>query len=277
MVSREKSEHPSYEQLKSALAAARGELERRERMWQLKLEIASRVHKSLLPKPVRHPRIDIDVRYVPVETVGGDYCQVLFPSESNCYVTLCDVTGHGIGPALLATRVSSQVRHLVMQQLRPMKIVAELNSFILEHFLDTGVQVLSFFATHIDLECGVLTYCGAGHPGPFLFRRGRGTIEVLASQNILIGAVEQCLSDHPEDTQPVEPGDRLFFFTDGLTESMDAHGRMLGSDGLKQILIRTSTATGPELADRIIQCVIDFREGPAADDMTLIVAELKAP
>src|SRR3990170_2384727 len=74
---------------------------------QRQLKLAATVHRSLLPRPVRHERIHVDVRYVPVEGVGGDYCQVDFCDRQTCYITICDVTGHGIGSALLATRVSN--------------------------------------------------------------------------------------------------------------------------------------------------------------------------
>ncbi len=264
----------SIEQLEAELETSRREMERREQMWESQLNIAARVHRSLLPKPVFHPRIEVEVRYVPMEAVGGDYCQVLFPVDSQCYITLCDVTGHGIGPALLATRVSSYVRQLVMQQLRPMQIVENLNSFVVEHFSDTGLQILSFFVAQIHLENGTVTYSGAGHPGPLLIRRDDEHTEVLASQNMLIGVQDRCLREHPEDVRSIAPGDRLFFFTDGLTESKGANGAMLGSDGLQRILDETTAATVSELADCIQQQVTEFRHGPPHDDMTLIVAEL---
>ncbi len=76
------------------------ELQWREPARNRALKIAERVQRSMLPEPVHHHDIDIDVRYVPLEAVGGDYCQVLFPVDTCCYVTICDVAGHGIGPAL---------------------------------------------------------------------------------------------------------------------------------------------------------------------------------
>ena len=178
------------QQLEAELSAVKRELERRDQAWQGQLQIAARVHESLLPRPVRHPQIDIDTRYVPVDRVGGDYCQVLFPDESICYVTMCDVAGHGVGPALLATRVSSEVRRLVLDRLRPMEIVQGLNAFIVDHFRDAEL-FLSFFAAKLDLTRRLLTYSGAGHPGPFLIREGSEPIEVLESQNLLVGVAER--------------------------------------------------------------------------------------
>ena len=181
---------------------------------QAHLQIANRVHQSLLSQPVRHPRIDIDARSLPMDGVGGDYCQVLFPDESCCYLTMCDVTGHGIGPALLATRVSSEVRRLVFNRLRPVEIVARLNAFVLDLFGDAELQ-LSFFAAQLDLRGHSITYSGAGHPGPLLIHQGSGLIETLESQNLLMGVAEHCLSDRPEQSSPWSPGDRLLLFTDG--------------------------------------------------------------
>ncbi|MBI1914094.1 MAG: serine/threonine-protein phosphatase [Planctomycetes bacterium] len=260
--------------LQAELAAIQREMERREGTRQADLELAARVHESLLPRPVHHPRIDVDTRYVPVEGVGGDYCQVLFPDESCCYITMCDVTGHGIGPALLATRVSSEVRHLAFDRRRPMEIVQDLNAFVNHHFRDTELQ-LSFFAAQFDLTQRTIRYSGAGHPSPLLIRQGAGPIERLASQNLLIGVAENCLDDQPEHATQLHPGDRLVFFTDGLTETTGVEGKRLGQAGLAEIAARTCAGSLFEMADCILGRIDRFRVGPVRDDMTLIIAELK--
>ena len=78
-------------QLREEVGAAKRALAGKQRESVLQLEIAAQVHRSLLPSPIRHPRINVDVRYLPIEAVGGDYCQVRFPGPSSCYVTMCDV------------------------------------------------------------------------------------------------------------------------------------------------------------------------------------------
>jgi sigma-B regulation protein RsbU (phosphoserine phosphatase) len=139
------------------------------------------VHESMLPKPVRHERIDVDVRYLPIKAVGGDYCQLRITEDSRCYITMCDVTGHGIGPALLATRVSSEVRHGILSGLAPRQIVDALNGFIIEQFQGTELY-LTFIAARIDLEERSITYCGAGHPSPLLIRQASGEVLPLESR-----------------------------------------------------------------------------------------------
>ena len=97
------------------------------------------VHRSLLPQPVRHHRLQVDVRYLPYDDIGGDYCQVRFVDSDTCYITMCDVVGHGVHAALLATRVSSEVRHWILERRAPSDIVRLLNRFIFGYLaLDRG-------------------------------------------------------------------------------------------------------------------------------------------
>ncbi len=258
--------------LEAELAAARHELNDHRRIHRTQMHLAARVHRSLLPHPVRHPRIDIETRYVPVDGVGGDYCQIVFLDDA-CYVTICDVAGHGIGPALLATRVSSEVRRLALDRRRPRDIVQRVNEFVLESFCDTDLY-LSFFAARLDLQRRALVYSGAGHPGPLLIRRGGGPVEVLQSQNVLLGVSAQCLCDEPEHTRMLDPGDRLILYTDGLTETANAEGELLGGARLGE-LARLRAGDVLSLADSVMEVVEGFRAGPVRDDMTLIVAEMK--
>ena len=72
-------------QLERALA-----LSEEKQSWRLSL--ADQVHRSLLPKPIREGRIRVDFRYLPIEGVGGDYCQVRFSDRVTCYITMCDVS-----------------------------------------------------------------------------------------------------------------------------------------------------------------------------------------
>ena len=237
------------------------------------LELAASIHRSLLPRPVRHERIDVDVRYIPIEQVGGDYCQVRFADQDICYITMCDVTGHGVGPALLATRVSSEVRNWILDGYAPCDMVRSLNTFILDHFSQTNLY-LSFIAARIDLLRHQITWSGAGHPSPLLIRRDGTTVEALRSQNLLIGVLEECLAEQSEHTATVESGDRLLFYTDGLTEPEDAAGRQLGEAGLADIATVAMCVDLFDMADHILDHVAHYRHGPM-DDKTLIVVEVK--
>ena len=268
------TESHQVQRLRQELAQANRMLARKTTELERQLQIAAQVHESLLPEPIRHPRIDVDVRYKPIEAVGGDYCQVRFPDTDTCYITMCDVTGHGIGPSLLASRVSSEVRHFILNRLPPSQIVSSLNKFVIEYFGKTGL-FLSFIAARIDLEDRTVAYSGAGHPSPLLIRRATGMVQPLISQNLLIGVSENVLDDEPEHSLKLDKGDRLLFYTDGITETADAAGRQVGTSGLARIGSDAMRLDLFDMADGVLDQIERHRYGPSKDDKTLIVAEIK--
>lgn len=245
---------------------------RKQQHW--KRELAAKVHSSLLPGPVRDRRILVDLRYVPIEEVGGDYCQVQFSDWNTCYIAVCDVSGHGVGAALLATRVSSEVRQSIVYGRPPRDVLRSLNRFICENFSETGL-FLSLVVAQIDLERRSVTWSGAGHPETLLIRRDPHAVETLPSQNPVIGVMKDCLDDEPQHTLPLAPGDRLLFYTDGLTETVDHRDRRLGTAGLADIAAGTKHADLFETPDLILDQVTRYQHGPTTDDKTLIVAEIK--
>ncbi|MBP86468.1 MAG: hypothetical protein CMJ64_07110 [Planctomycetaceae bacterium] len=238
------------------------------------MQLASRVHRSLLPSPIRHPRIDVDVRYSPVETLSGDYCQVRFPDPSSCYVTMCQVRGPGVAPALLATRVSSEVRHLILDCLRPAEIVRSLNEFIYDHFHGANMS-LSFLAAQIDLDHKTIIYSGAGNATVLHLRTPAGVVGRLESQNKVIGLQKECLGKEPERTRSLDAGDRLLFFTGALPQSIDATDERSGKHQLEQLATDAVSSGLFDMADKILDQVSQHHDGPPKKGTTLIDAEIK--
>ena len=91
----------------------------------------------------------------------------------------------------------------------------------------------------------------------------------------MIGVMEECLADEPENSTPLDSGDRLVFYTDGLTETADADARYLGEDGLERIAVGAISVDLFDAADYILDRVSRHQHGTATDDKTLIVAEIK--
>ncbi len=262
------------ETLREAVAEANEALYATRQQLECHRTILARVHRSLLPSPVKTPWINVDMRYLPVDTLGSDYCQVRYPKPSVCYVTLCHVSGRGIAPALLATRVSSEVRHFILDGLGPSGIVRSLNAFMCEHFRDLEMRV-SFMAACMDLDECIVTYSGAGHPGAMLMRPGEGVLRRLASQSGPVGLQDEIMSRQPECTQPLVAGDRLLFFSDGVIRAANVDNRQLGQHRLADFAAKALSGDLFDMADAILDQVARFRSGPAVDDLTLIVAEVK--
>ncbi|GAB6165868.1 hypothetical protein JCM19992_18680 [Thermostilla marina] len=238
------------------------------------LEVAARIHQSLLPSSVEHPDIEVDVRYQPLDQIGGDYCQIRFSDRDTCYLTISDVCGHGFGAALLATRISSEVRHGILYGLAPSVIVSSLMEFFYEFVPDCGL-FFSFFITRIDLADKQLTWCGAGHPpGMLLKREGRDGL-FLNSQNPLVGIGVGNSKEPCSDQVSIRPGDRLVLYTDGLTEAPNRQGRPIGTRHLMGICLSAFDLEVPDASARIFSEVSQFESGRATDDRTLIVAQFR--
>ena len=187
---------------------------------------------------------------------------------------MCDISGEGIAPALLATRVSSEVRHYIMDGMSPHEIVRSLNSFVYEYFRDTGMLV-AFIAARIDLAQKTVTHSSAGHPGALLLRRPIGFFKRLASQNTSIGVNRENLSREPQTTFQLVSGDRLVFFSDGVIRTKNEDQLTLGQNGLAEITAQGLHIDLFEMADKVLEQIAGYRHGPPKDDMTLILAEIK--
>ena len=264
--------HEDIDALLLRISELENALEASELRQQWRLDLAAQVHRSLLPAPLRHDKLSVDFRYHPIDEVGGDYCQVRFPDFNTCYITLCDVTGHGVGAALLATRVSIEVHDAVLARQEPSEIVQMLNKFLDDHFREVHLY-LTFFAAKIDLDERHVTYSGAGHPSPLLLRKVNRDVEPLASQNPIIGVMRDALEDEAENTIDVEPGDRLIFYTDGIIETENEDFKQLGVVGLARLGLDTFECDLFGTLDEILKRIAAHQAGPDTDDKTLLIAE----
>ena len=109
------------------------------------LKIAERVHRSMIPTSQRRGDLDIRCEFIPVIGVGGDYASVHFQSDTRVVVGICDVAGHGVASALLASRVNSFVLNHAPSVRHPCELVELLNDFVCRTFRDTELYV-TFFA-----------------------------------------------------------------------------------------------------------------------------------
>ncbi len=150
--------------------------------------------------------------------VGGDYASVHFQDDQRVVVGVCDVSGHGVASALLATRVNSFVLGQAPHICHPCQLVDSLNEFVCRSFRETRLYV-TFFALFIDLARGTVVGAGCGHPPVLLFGKVENIIRRLESENTPIGLLEDLRRRCSMVQMPFAPGDRLVLFTDGVTES----------------------------------------------------------
>jgi serine phosphatase RsbU (regulator of sigma subunit) len=252
----------------------RQEIQAHQEMIARDLKLAAQVQQSLVPRPFIHPRLEVDVRHLPMIGVGGDFSDIYFDGRDRLYLSIIDVTGHGISAALLVNRLSNEIRRLVRENPPPNALLHQFNDFIVESFAGTGM-FLTMFTCMLQISTGHLIYSGSAHPSAILWRHGTKNFERLDSQNPIIGFDRMPLTQFKQGAVQIHPDDKLLLYTDGVTEAEGVNGKQLGIRGLlgfiKPMINRSASEIGPSL----IKEITNWSKKPIRDDIYLLVAGVK--
>lgn len=235
-----------------------------------------KIQRAMLPQHLPAvPGLDLAVHFVDADGVGGDFYDVR-PVAPGCWaIVIADVIGHGLGAAAILAVVHALGNAVDRQRIpaEPNAALALVNGPLASRYLaNTGKFVTAFVGLY-DAEAQRLTYASAGHPPPRLVRGD--TVRRLDDVSGLPLGLDRT-SDYEQSRLELRPGDRLVFFTDGVTESRNAAQSLFGDERLDAVL-KAPVISAVELLDRVVDSVRTFREGrPAGDDETCLIALLKA-
>ena len=155
----------------------------------------------------------------------------------------------------------------------PSKILAYLNHHLIRHYTSFNSSFVTAFYAIYDPAGPSLTYSCAGHNPPRLKRCQDGSLLVLDQSNDLpLGVAD--IVDYTETVQPLQKGDQIIFYTDGITEAHNEAGELYGTDRLDHEL-EQCTLQAKALLDSVLRSVEEFAAGrPILDDQTMIVARV---
>ena len=254
------------------LKRANEQLEQRQREIETELALAARVQQSLAPKGLRWGRAVVETYYMPVRTIGGDFGMVTPLGDGLLNLLVCDVSGHGIGSALVANRIYSETFSLLERRTELGEMLRRLNHFVLQQIRVSGFFFTLAVARFSD-DGRRMSFAAAGHP-PAIWISASGESRLLEPQSMVLGALEEAVAAEPTLEIEMSPGDRLALYTDGLTEVFDQGGEMLGVPGLEEIVTRHARRPLDEMKQAILDDVAAWRHGPPADDVSLVLLEL---
>lgn len=248
------------------------ERERERQRMEQELEIGRNIQQGLLPQGLRDfPHLEVSGIQYPCQEVGGDYFDVFPMSEDRTAFLIADVSGKGLGAALLTTMLLGALSGMTLG-VEPAKVLQHINRYLCEHAL-VGRYATLFFAI-VNSE-GMLEFINAGHPSPLLLR-GDSIVELFNEGSFPVGLVEE--AEFASMRRQLEPGDTLVLFTDGVTEAMDPDEQLFGNERLRQAAVGGSEKTIAELQQSILDAVEDFCRGAeAADDVTLLTVRYRKP
>jgi serine phosphatase RsbU (regulator of sigma subunit) len=258
----------AYQELK----AAQEQLIEKEKIEQ-ELQVARRIQLSMMPPELpQHPGYDFTAHIQPMRAVGGDFYDFIPLGPDHLGVAIGDVTDHGVPAALFMAMTVTLLRAEVAPGVSPVQTIKRLNQQLLKS------NSLNMFVTLLygilDFQNGEFQYVRAGHELP-LVQDSSGVVRQLAPAP---GAILGFMEDAPleQSVYILQPGERLFLYTDGLTDEFDPQDSPFGLSRLLEALQALCQAelgaVGPALFDRLRE---HRGSSPQFDDITILAIQAK--
>ena len=241
------------------------------------LHMANRIQASMLPSvfPAYPDRKEFDIyaSMQPAREVGGDFYDFFLIDEDHLGIVMADVSGKGI-PAALFMMISKVIlQSCAMLGRGAAEILTKTNEAICssnpeEMFVTVWLGIL-------EISTGRITAANAGHEYPAIKKDGKFYL-IKDRHGLVIGGMP--ITRYKEYEIQMEPGDKLFVYTDGVPEATDEDGKMFGTNAMLEALNRDPSAAPEEILKNVHSAVDDFVEDAEQfDDITMLCLEYKGP
>jgi len=268
-------------QLETEIAAKTAEISR-------DLQLAREFQEALMPHGF--PKIPTDSAgapfnlnfrhlYKPASSVGGDFFDVVKLDDERAGVFIADVMGHGARSALVTAILRTLLQNLAAESAEPARFLSTLNRHFNAIIRNSGETIfVSAFYLVADTGNGLMCYASAGHPSPFIAKKGNGDVLPLIEHlqgNPALGILPE--ATYQQWTRPLQDGELYVLFTDGVHEAYNESGEEYGLDRVREVIL---TQLGQENADVPTAIVADVQQfiSPAlpADDICIVAIEVTA-
>jgi|GEM_PF-5498957 len=251
------------------------ELAQQERMSK-ELSIAQEVQESFLPTQIPDALgTTIVARCTPASETGGDYYDVIRIDDEKLGLVIGDVSGKGIQAAFFMTFIKGILHALARSEISTVGVVKRANA----HFRENAPvkMFMTLLYGVLDTKQQTFRFTRAGHHPLWVQRAQTGAVEEYLPDGVAIGMTDlDEASNWLEELEvSLQPGDRLFLFTDGLTEARDRHGVEYGEVRLKRMIEQYAEVETKEVVARLFEAIEELdRHSKPLDDMTLLVVEI---
>lgn len=233
------------------------------------LELAREIQNAALPRvfPDR-PDFDLYAGMHAAREVGGDFFDFYLLNQDTLVFVIADVSGKGIPAAMFMMQAKTLLKDIT-ETGRPLdEVFSQVNSRLCQG--NDADMFLTAWQGKLNLTIGTLEFVNAGHNPPLLLRRD-GQLEYLRSTpNFVLAGMEDTI--YQTHTVEIQPGDRLYLYTDGVTEAENQQHELFGEARLKEALVQAGHAgTSEMLCHDVAQALHNFTgEAPQSDDITML-------
>lgn len=233
------------------------------------LDRAWLIQGDLLPKQnLRFNGWEVSYHYEPAGQVSGDYCDLVSTDSGDLYFMIGDVSGKGVAASLLMSRLHAIFRSFIGAGLTVGELVERANQVFAES------TMRPYYATLVcgkAAASGEVEICNAGHCAPLLLQDK--AVRPIAATGLPVGMF--CQERYAVKDFKMNQGDRLFLYTDGLSEARNRANTEYGADRLQSFLGDSSRSPAATLVSRVLDDVRGFASGvPMSDDLTVMAIEM---
>lgn len=235
------------------------------------LEIAAKIQKELLPKEIPSiPGMDISAGLLPAEEIGGDCYDFLKPNDDNLLMYLGDVTGHGV-PSGIVVSIANALIYNYADQPDVKDVLVRVNRILKEK--TSSNMFITLVMLHWDALQKRLKYVSAGHEQMIHYHAKDGKVTLTPAGGLALGMLPDISQQLAEETVPMEEGDCLIIYSDGIPEAWKNEKEMYGMSGLKRAVSEYGHLQNAlAIRNAILSDVKEFTGNwKQMDDITLMV------
>ncbi len=236
------------------------------------LNLANSIQKSMLPSIFppfpEHKEIDIYASMIPAKEVGGDFYDMFLIDDNHLAICVSDVSGKGIPASLVMMITKILIKNVTKINSDVDKAFIRINNMLCDGNT-TGIFITSWFGI-IDLQNGKIEFVNAGHNSPLIYSKKTNKFTYLRTKpNFVLAGIDNVQYVKNEIT--IEPGDKIFLYTDGVTEATNVNNELYGEERLLQVL-NSHTELNSEETIKIVKKDIDEFVDVAEqfDDITML-------
>ena len=241
------------------------------------MQIAQQIQNSLLPQKIpTFETIEISAFSHPAMEIGGDYYDLIHIDDKHIGLAIADVSGKGIGGALMMAVCRSVIRVNAEKVYDPSTMLTSMNKTLSSNLAED--MFISMLYMVLNLDTHQLSYARAGHEAPIIIRNGEPKAEQVETAGIAIGLVDSETFSSVIETRNItlHSGDLVIGYTDGITEAMNSAHEEWGAEQLISSAEKMADASANELLENIRQEVVTFTgNNRQSDDMTMLALKVK--
>ncbi len=239
------------------------------------LDVATQIQANMLPRIFppyhNHPELELFATMSPAKEVGGDFYDFFMIDDEHFAIIVGDVSGKGVPAALFMVIAKTLIKNVTMQGKSPAQIFEIVNNQLCEGN-DAGLFVTCWLGI-LTLKTGELVFANAGHTSPVI-KQGDSATFLSTKPNLMLAGMEGMT--YQNHTTTISRGDRLFVYTDGITEATNENKELYGEERLLNALKSVKSLSAKEILKEVRKDIDAFvGSAPQFDDITMLECSLK--